>query len=205
MSKDKKGFMDNKKGLVAIMSTAVVLVGSFAFFTDNKTNEFSGGLKTLGIETTLTGQEQLEGNEGLLVPGDVVTLNLKTDVNDDEGKGSDAKVRHRVSLDTENMELLKEGRITLEVDGKTMDADSEELVTDVVTVKAGESTDYDIKLTVADATLNGATAANFSVDIITEALQEDNTDGTEFDNFEVIGTESVNFGEGTTETVAPRQ
>lgn len=205
MSKDKRGFLEDKKGLMAVLATGVVLAGSFAFFTDNKTDEFRGGMKTLGIETTLTGQEQLEGNEGLLVPGDSVTLNLKTDVNADEGRGSDAKIRHRVSLDTENLELLKEGRLTLSIDGKEMDADSEELVTDIVTVKAGESTDYDIKLTVADATLNGATLADFSADIITEALQEDNTDGTEFDNYEIIGSESISFGEGTTETVAPRQ
>lgn len=178
---NQKGFMSNKKGLVAILATGAVMAGSFAFFTDEAANEFGGQMDTLGITSEFVADETNEDLNAIL-PGDTVKHTLSTTLS--EGQDT-AKVRHRLVLTKANAELLREGNLTLTIGGEDVAVDGTETISSIKTVEPGETLTEELVLTFADTNLNAAKLSEFKVDIVTEAIQDRNTEDGDFETVDV--------------------
>lgn len=177
MSKnEEKKFITNKKGIATILATGALVVGSFAFFTDEAANDFSGQMDDLGIESVFTADEANEDLTAIL-PGDTVKHELTTTLS--EGQDT-AKVRHRLVLTKANAELLKEGNLTLTIGGEDVAVDGTETISSIKTVEPGETLTEEVELTFADTNLNDAKLSEFKVDIVTEAIQDRNTEDGDF-------------------------
>lgn len=183
-----KGFIKNKKGMATILATGALVVGSFAFFTDEAANDFSGQMDTLGITSEFTADEANEDLNAIL-PGDVVKHTLTTTLS--EGQDT-AKVRHRLVLTKANEELLREGNLTLTIGGEDVAVDGTETISSIKTVEPGETLSEEIVLTFADTNLNASKLSNFKIDIVTEAIQDRNT---EEGDFERVGVQEFKLHE----------
>lgn len=154
-----------------IFALSMVIIGSFALFTDESQNVISGKMGDLGIQTVV------EGDVGKqLSVGESSAFTVNTKVNE----GADVKIRQRFSVGNIGG-YVDSGDIIVEVNGNKIVLDAKgEYVTPISTIKSGASLKTNLVVRVGDM-LSGIPETDVGILVITEALQDRNTNEGDFE------------------------
>lgn len=169
--------MNRKVTNTLILAVLMIFIGSIAYLKDTKEIKVSGSIGTLNIKTSLSG-DKLEMNLGnklhiddIILPGSTYDFDLKVELDNKEDTVT-SKIRHVINLNCSN-EALKE-HIKVIINNEELDQD---LTSNHYVLKKGESSNDNIRIKFSEDITKELAGVNFDLEITTEAMQDEFTDG----------------------------